>query len=848
MADDDQLRTLTRSIVQAAEGAVDVEKDLVQVRRLISESPTLLPTHHRRRRSILAIAAGALLVVGAGVLALSRRSEPRQIATAPDSTLTQASTATTSPAANPTSSTDGAGWRATVDPSVAVAGATITITPTGPIERICTDIVTIWHPSAAGLVLEGQILTTGEWVPVTPATPPTWPACIGDTTAEPLTVSLPADIPTGQYVICITSQEDPVGCGVLTVTNPDAPAGSNPPSTSSSTSFAFEPADDGRVSIGYDIRLQSADLSADAIVPFSGSISEWGHADLDQLWVADTDTGELVVFDDHGSVSSATRLPTAIGDGRLRSVAVGPAGVVYGLFVQITDTGEDVTVAAYEIADSGEPIRTWSVQDTSCVEYCSLRPTADGLAWEGNVVPYVDSTGQEVVDPAVLTPARFGTTWGSSDGAAIPDTVDARGPIAPDTEPAWSLTIEQIRFDNDLGDGFQRQADGSLTARVQLEPVRNARERSHDVLIRLVDGRGVAAIDRDTVPGLAGVAVRSDGTLIGIAPTDGGISVGPLVPRNTLACDAAVIERDFGTGAALVDDRCDGTWALVDAAPDDPSDDLLIGHRIDDRWALAHTSPSGDLCARDLIDNGAPALVVDAVEWACWTFDAGSIQYRPEPGVGDLTTGYKGPRVQRLQAALISEGLLPAGSDDGSFGPATRGAVISQQLLAGLSANGTADVSMIRTLRADDVVPAVLTTYYSTLDGLTTGGFAAAPAWIRDATRQVSAQSTVRDGVFACRITSGDFWLTEVGGLYIVWEGESLETAFTGNWGYAGSAEPPLIVDPEGITVSSTRAELFAAYGDLIVDFGDELWANQLRFRFDSSGRVVWLGAIDCGD
>lgn len=848
MADDDQLRTLTRSIVEAAEEGVDLEDGLAQVRRLLSEAPTVPSTHRRRRRLILAAAAGAVLVVGAGVLSLSRRGEPRQIATAPDSTLTQTSTATTSTSSNPTVSTAVAGWRATVDPSVAIAGTTITVTPAGSIERICTDIVTISRPTSAGLALEGQILSSGEWVSVTAVTPPTWPACIGETTAAPLTVSLPVDIPAGRHVVCIASEEDPAGCGELTVTNPGAPAGTNTPSTSSSTAFTFEPARDGRVSIGYDTRLQSADLSADAIVPFSGSISAWGHADLDQLWVADTDTGEVAVFDDHGSVSGATRIPTALDNGRLRSVAVGPAGVVYGLFLQVTDTGEDVTIAAYEVADSGEPIRTWSVRDTSCVEYCSLRSTSDGLAWEGTVVPYVDSTGQEIHDPALLTPAPFETTWSSSDGAVIPDTVDASGPVAPDTEPAWSLTFEQIRFDNDLGRGFQLQADGSLTARVQLEPEPNARERSHDVVIWLVDGRGIAAIDRTTVPGLAGVAARRDGTLIGLAPTAEGISVGPLVPRAADACEAAAIEQDFGAGALVVDGRCDGAWVLVDGTPDDPSDDLLVGHRVDGRWALVHTSPSRGLCARDLIDHGAPALVVDAVDWECWSFDPASIRYRPEPGAGDLTPGDEGPRVQRLQAALISEDLLLPGSDDGDFGSATRDAVISHQLRAGLSADGTADVAMIRTLGAGDVVPAVLTTHFSTLDGLTTGGFVSAPAWIRDATRQVTAEGTVRDGVFACRATSGDFWLTEVGGLYIVWEGELLETAFTGNWGYTGSDEPPLVVDPAGITIGSTRAEVLAAHGDAVVDYGDELWADQLRFRIDVSDEVYWLGSIDCGD
>jgi peptidoglycan hydrolase-like protein with peptidoglycan-binding domain len=417
VADDDRLRSLTRSIVLFAEQDVDVEKALDDVRRRLPGVPSETLTHRPRRRIIVAVAAGALLVFGAGAVGLSRRGDPGQIAISSESTMAQ--TPTSAPPSGSAVPTTGRRWGAVIEPSLAHPGATITVTPVGPVERICTNIVTIARPTTTGLVLEGQILTSGEWVRVSAATPPTWPTCTGDTTAEPMTVSLPTDIAGGEHVVCIATEDDAAGCGELTVTN---------------------------------------------------------------------------------------------------------------------------------------------------------------------------------IEPPVPT----------------------------------------------------------------------------------------------------------------------------VTPRDPEPCDSSVIEQDLGIGPTVVDDRCDGTWAVLDLIADDSSNDLVIVHRVDGRWAPVHTSSARGLCARDLGDRGAPAMVIDAIDWPCWAFDSGSIQYRVEPGTGDLTPGDVGPRVRSLQAALVREGHLPTGADDGEFGPSTRSALIAHQLGVGSFVTGIADISTIRALGAD----AVFAEFPPQATALTHGGIA----------------------------------------------------------------------------------------------------------------------------
>jgi hypothetical protein len=299
-------------------------------------------------------------------------------------------------------------------------------------------------------------------------------------------------------------------------------------------SFAFAPPVEGRATVGYDTSLQSTEFSAEALLPFDGEATGFGRSAPDRFWVADTTTGEVVVFDVEGTVSGARRIPAILDGGALRSIAVGPDNIAYGLFV--SESGDNVTVAAYELTGNGQPIRTWTLDGAGCAEYCFvLDPTADGMTWEGELVPYIGADGQEVQGSAVAINPVFTTTWASANGDAIPDMVDISGPnptdtSEPDTTWAWTLRVEQIVFNSDLNRMFVEQVDGSFTTRVQLEAEPNASELRHDVLLWMAEDLGVAPIDFGSVPGLIDVAVGDDGALIGLVRAAGGISIGRLVP------------------------------------------------------------------------------------------------------------------------------------------------------------------------------------------------------------------------------------------------------------------------------------------------------------------------------
>jgi hypothetical protein len=80
MADETRLQTLTRSVVEGVERNVDVERELEAFRRRLATRP---PTRDRVRglRTVVGVAAGALLVTGFGALALLRHDDSDRIST-----------------------------------------------------------------------------------------------------------------------------------------------------------------------------------------------------------------------------------------------------------------------------------------------------------------------------------------------------------------------------------------------------------------------------------------------------------------------------------------------------------------------------------------------------------------------------------------------------------------------------------------------------------------------------------------------------------------------------------------------------------------------------------------------
>lgn len=187
----------------------------------------------RRWLPIAAAAAAVVLVVGAVVLL--RGDREGSIVGAP---VTSASSTTTTAPTTPLPSVPPTSYvvemaLAVAEPAIVAPGGVVTITPAAIVQRYCTDIVEVL-PAGEGTTV-GQILDGATWFAVREgAAGPTWPACIGETTAAPLTVAAPP-ITDGTYRFCIAEGAQPQGCAVVTLATTDdqpiAPLGTATPTT-----------------------------------------------------------------------------------------------------------------------------------------------------------------------------------------------------------------------------------------------------------------------------------------------------------------------------------------------------------------------------------------------------------------------------------------------------------------------------------------------------------------------------------------------------------------------------------------------------------------------------------------
>jgi hypothetical protein len=101
--------------------------------------------------------------------------------------------------------------------------------------------------------------------------------------------------------------------------------------------------------------------------------------------------------------------------------------------------------------------------------------------------------------------------------------------------------------------------------------------------------------------------------------------------------------------------------------------------------------------------------------------------------------------------------------------------------------------------------------------------------------------------VYACTGTP-DPWVIRTGGLTLVFEGSSADTAILTNWTYTGgdAAGFTEMVAPRGIRIGDSRESLIAAYPDY-VDYGDEITVTDpyLEFVIDNE-TVTRFGIIEC--
>src|SRR4051794_3805401 len=72
--------------------------------------------------------------------------------------------------------------------------------------------------------------------------------------------------------------------------------------------------------------------------------------------------------------------------------------------------------------------------------------------------------------------------------------------------------------------------------------------------------------------------------------------------------------------------------------------------------------------------------------------------------MGTLQLGSRGPEVEQLQRALTAAGFDPGGTD-GSFGPATRAALIAFQSKHGLRPDGSVDAVTAAALGISEPAP-----------------------------------------------------------------------------------------------------------------------------------------------
>lgn len=258
------------------------------------------------------------------------------------------------------------------------------------------------------------------------------------------------------------------------------------------------------------------------------------HVD-DTIYASNPATGAVVLFDLSGTIVGSTAVPASMDNVRLRDVALGPENTVYALYAD----DAALTVVASTFESPSREVRRWSYgSDIAivCDAFCYLVPLDDGFGWEGGeTVPYLNAAGAAITGPARPTDPAFGTEW-ETQGDAL-RTVTVTGPLdhaGAIVDSPWSVRLEDVVFNNDLGRSFEGQVDGSYTALVVFEREFNVRESRALVFLWLRSNGSVVALDADDFDGLVDVIVRpGDEALIGLAKDDQGLHLGVLRPSMT---------------------------------------------------------------------------------------------------------------------------------------------------------------------------------------------------------------------------------------------------------------------------------------------------------------------------
>lgn len=252
---DAELGRIARAGHDAEADAVDVDADWATFRaRADSALPTAMPLRPvapagrtvDRRLVWMGAAAAAMLMLGGVVLAFrsggddtirsATGSEVPALTTIGIPTTTVATDAVTST----TAVTGTTGFATTtVAPVVGVALATAVpttidpgdefwITPVGAVTRNCGDVIWVAPATPDGGFADVGVLDDGVY-----SEPAAGRSCAGAETADSLTTTMPADMPPGEYRLCISASDVPEGCALVTVDG--EPIGASPTSTTTTT-------------------------------------------------------------------------------------------------------------------------------------------------------------------------------------------------------------------------------------------------------------------------------------------------------------------------------------------------------------------------------------------------------------------------------------------------------------------------------------------------------------------------------------------------------------------------------------------------------------------------------------
>ena len=108
---------------------------------------------------------------------------------------------------------------ARVEPNSAAIGETFTIEPAGEVQPLCMNVLTVLQEIGTGdLEREAWLSLDGYWQQVGQEPEPTVASCLPELSAAARTFTVPEQMESGIYVVCLSAEPAEAGCGRLTVT------------------------------------------------------------------------------------------------------------------------------------------------------------------------------------------------------------------------------------------------------------------------------------------------------------------------------------------------------------------------------------------------------------------------------------------------------------------------------------------------------------------------------------------------------------------------------------------------------------------------------------------------------